>query len=133
MKNTRLILRIFAVILTVILLFNRCATTRMIQIDDDSNRIAEKLTKKDLHKHVTVSIKTGGIKNGILTSFNEQVIVIFDSESEKKLDIPYDVIEKIEIKENKYWPLVLLGVVGVFIILYGIFDAIGEGIAGAGV
>ena len=119
------------IILLVVTFFNDCTTSRFISSNNDPQKIGYSLTRKDINKHITIIFNSDESKSGILLSFNDQQLKIFDTEAKMKLDVPYDLIEKIELKQNKYWFLVFFGVIGLGIIVFQIIRGIGEGIEGA--
>ena len=126
-------LKSLTIILLVGIFLGDCMTSRFISSNHGPQKIRYSLSRKDINKRITIIFKGGESKSGILLSFNDQQLKIFDSKSKIKLDIPYDLIDKIELKENKYWFIVFFGIIGLGYIVYGIIRALGEGIAGAGV
>jgi len=126
-------LKSLTIILLVVIFLGDCTTSRFISSNNDPQKIRHNLSRKDINKHIKIIFKSGESKSGILLSFNDQQLKIFDSVSEMKLEVPYDLIDKIELKENKYWFIVFFGIIGLGYIVYGILRALGEGIEGAGV
>jgi hypothetical protein len=131
MRNHKL--KSLTIILVVVIFLCDCTTSRFISSNDDPQKIRHHLSRKDINKHIKVFFKGNESKSGILLSFDNQQLNIFDSESKMKLNVPYQLIDKIELKENKYWFIVFFGIIGLGYIVYGIIRALGEGIAGAGV
>jgi len=133
MPMLNLKLKSVTLILLVVFVFGDCISSRFILSNQDSQKIKNSLSRKDINKHITIFFKSGESKSGILLSFDEGQVKMFDSSTQKKISVPYEEIDKVELKENKYWFLVFFGIIGLGYIIYGIIGALGRGIAEAGV
>ena len=105
------------------ILLASCTSNRTAYLSDRSSELNQ-LSKKDVLKHATVILKGREIKRGILISYDQQQLILHDR-SDKKLEIPYQVIEKIQIEENKAWIFVFAEVIGLGYLLC----IIGEGLS----